>query len=176
MTDDTIFTIGHSTRTLKEIEELLSRHGVHTLVDVRSYPGSKYCPQWNQENIHFDHIAYKHLPILGGKRKALPRSESMNGGWRNESFRGYGDYMQTREFMSGIEELENITRHSAVAFMCSEAVWWKCHRSMISDALVARGWTVKHIMDNSADEHHLRDFAVVGETITYPRIKEMEVV
>lgn len=169
-----IYTIGHSTRTHEEVFELLRRNGVDLLVDIRSYPSSRFCPQWNKGAIvdGLEGVSYVHFPILGGKRKPIPLSESRNGAWRNQSFRGYADYMQTKEFSSGLEDLMDLTRSRRSAIMCSESVWWKCHRSMVSDALVVRGVEVRHILsDKDPGLHSLRDFAEVNQNLSvhYPR-------
>lgn len=168
-----IYTIGHSTRTHEEVFSLLKENGVHTLADVRSYPSSRFCPQWNKQDIidacEAEGLEYTHIAALGGKRKALPLAETVNGAWNNASFRGYADYMQTEEFWAGLKELTDRARtwpvpprgRQSVAIMCAESVWWRCHRSMIADALVTTGWDVGHIMaPGKVDTHQLRDFAV----------------
>lgn len=158
----TLWTVGHSTRTHDELFGILRDAEIETLVDIRSYPSSKYCPQWNQSEIISgmpDEVSYIHMLDLGGKRKALPREESLNNGWKNASFRGYADYMQTNEFQQGLDRLVQTASERRVAFMCSEAVWWKCHRSLVSDALVDQGHTVVHLMGTSDGEHKIRDFA-----------------
>jgi uncharacterized protein (DUF488 family) len=165
-----IHTIGHSTRTHEEFFDMLAINKIELAVDVRSYPTSKFCPQWNRVEIeHKSPIDYMWLPILGGKRKPLPKDKTLNGAWRNASFRGYADYMQTQDFLDGIEYLISLAEKRRLAIFCSEAVWWKCHRSMIADALVSMDIEVRHIMSNTkCDTHELREFAVVGDTITYP--------
>lgn len=167
-----LFTIGHSTRTLEELAEILEAHGVAVLVDVRTVPRSRRVPQFNAETIGRDldrwGIRYVPLPALGGLRKA--RAESINQGWRNASFRGYADYMQTPEFATGLERLIEIASAAPAAIMCAEAVPWRCHRSLIGDALIARGWEVIDLMSRtSAKPHRLTDFAVLeGTRVTYP--------
>jgi uncharacterized protein (DUF488 family) len=149
---------------------LLSTYGVNHLVDVRSFPGSKYCPQWNAQEIVNDlpdWLQYGRIPELGGKRKAS--SNSINAAWRNASFRGYADYMQTDDFRRGVDDLLEVAEHDVVAIMCAEAVWWKCHRHMIGDYLTGMNiCEVRNIMDNGASVHKLTDFAVVENTVFYP--------
>jgi len=152
----TIWTIGHSTRTIEEFIELLQTFQIKLLVDIRSYPSSKRYPQFNKENLttslHNAGIDYMHMLALGGRRKALPNST--NTLWQNKSFRGYADYMQTHEFKNGINELQQLALKQRTAYMCSEAVWWRCHRSMVSDYLKDAGWTVIHIMSLTKSEEH----------------------
>jgi uncharacterized protein (DUF488 family) len=142
-----IWTIGHSTRTEDEFLEILASFGIQALVDIRTLPGSRKFPHFNKE--HLDRklqqagIAYFHFAELGGRRK--PKEDSQNTAWRHPSFRGYADYMETNEFRGGIEKLELLAKTRRVAYMCSEAVWWKCHRSLVSDYLKTKGWIVNHI-------------------------------
>lgn len=155
-TKNKIWTIGHSTRSWEEFLELLHSFQIETLADVRSFPGSRKFPQFNKENLEEElpkaEIDYELLKKLGGRRKGNP--DSKNTVWRHPSFRSYADYMETEEFKEGIKELKEIARKSRVAYMCSEAVWWRCHRSMISDYLKADGWEVLHIMaEDKATEH-----------------------
>jgi uncharacterized protein (DUF488 family) len=174
----TLFTIGHSTRSLEELASILQSHGVSTLVDVRTVPRSRHVPQFNAETLGRDlagwGIEYVPVPALGGLRK--PRSDSINLGWRNASFRGYADYMQTPAFRAGLEQLIHIASAKPAAIMCAEAVPWRCHRSLIGDAMVARGWRVIDLMDrNSAGPHKLTDFAKVdGTKVTYPGLDPLE--
>jgi uncharacterized protein (DUF488 family) len=151
-----VFTIGHSTRSIDEFIEMLKSFSMGTMVDVRSFPGSRRYPHFNRDALR-DLLAtaaidYIHLPELGGRRK--PRPDSLNMTWRNESFRGYADYMETDEFLAGIERLLNLARDRRTAIMCSEAVWWRCHRSMISDYLKAKGVEVIHILAAGKSEAH----------------------
>lgn len=142
-----LYTIGHSTRDLDEVIELLKANEITVLCDVRSYPGSRRYPHWNKEALTGsmpDGIRYVHLRSLGGRRKALP--DSRNDAWRNVSFRGYADHMQTDEFKSGLDDLLELHSTETVAIMCSEAVPWRCHRSMITDALLAQGIEVHNII------------------------------
>lgn len=168
-----LWTIGHSTRSLEEFIELLKAHEIQQLVDVRTVPRSRYNPQFNTDTLAHSlrdvGIEYRHDPELGGLRK--PKKDSVNHGWRNESFRGYADYMQTEEFWKALAELMACGADIRTTVMCAEAVPWRCHRSLIADALVAKGWTVHHIMSRtSADQHRLTLFAVIEDgTLHYPR-------
>jgi uncharacterized protein (DUF488 family) len=152
-----IWTVGHSTRTIDEFVAALESHGIKLLVDVRSLPGSKRYPQFNKEalsaSLHKVGIRYEHFLELGGRRKAAPNSRNI--AWRNASFRGYADYMETEEFQKGIERLVDLAKEvGPTAIMCAEAVWWRCHRALISDYLKARGIEVMHIIDaNKSDPH-----------------------
>ncbi len=147
---ETIWTIGHSTRTIEEFLALLAEYGIETIADVRSFPGSRKYPQYGKDALAAtlrDHgIAYQWFQILGGRRRTS--EDSPNTAWRNASFRGYADYMSTAEFTEGLEALLEVASGSHVALMCAEAVWWRCHRSMVSDALCVRGVKVLHIMDD----------------------------
>jgi uncharacterized protein (DUF488 family) len=152
-----IWTIGHSTRTIDKFISLLKENGIKLLADVRSLPGSKRYPQFNKESLVDSlgkaGIRYEHFPELGGRRR--PRDDSRNTSWRNESFRGYADYMEMEEFHNGVERLLNLTAQAGpTAIMCAEAVWWRCHRALISDYLKARGIEVVHILDASKIEPH----------------------
>lgn len=151
-----IWTIGHSTRPIDEFIELLKQNGIKHLVDVRRFPGSRKYPHFNQPMLSASlakaQIGYLHLPELGGRRKVNP--DSQNTLWRNESFRGYADYMETDEFLAGIKRLLETATANPTAFMCSEAVWWRCHRSMISDYLKAGGVEVIHILGQSKTQLH----------------------
>jgi uncharacterized protein (DUF488 family) len=150
-----IWTIGHSTRSFAEFLSLLQQYEITQLADVRSFPGSRRYPQFNAENLadalRRNQIEYLHIRELGGRRR--PRADSLNVAWRNLSFRAYADYMETPEFAVGINRLTNWAKDARTAIMCSEAVWWRCHRSMIADYLKAQGWTVWHIMNGSLKEH-----------------------
>lgn len=155
-TPKTIWTIGHSTRSLEEFIEMLQSFDIELLADVRSFPGSRKYPQFNKENlsesIPSNGIDYIHIKDLGGRRRV--RKDSKNTTWRVAAFQGYADYMETPEFKKGIEELEQLALKKKVAYMCSEAVWWRCHRSMISDYLKVHGWEVCHIMAVNKEEEH----------------------
>ncbi|MFP3909740.1 MAG: DUF488 family protein [Halobacteriota archaeon] len=166
-----IYTIGHSTRSLEELLELLNTHDIQKIVDVRTIPGSKRNPQFNKETLAAylkkHHIDYVHMKSLGGLRH--PRKDSVNTGWKVSSFRGFADYMQTSKFQSAIKVLIELAREERIAIMCAEAVPWRCHRNLISDALMVRGMKVKHILSAAdARDHKLTSFAhVEGTTITY---------
>jgi uncharacterized protein (DUF488 family) len=168
----TIWTIGHSTRPIGEFTDLLRAHAIRLLIDVRTIPRSRHNPQFNTDTLALSlgdaRLHYHHLPELGGLRK--PKKDSVNDGWRNASFRGYADYMQTDMFWSALEELMMLGRQRPSAMMCAEAVPWRCHRSLIADALVTRGWEVRHIMDlTNAKLHQLTSFALVADgALTYP--------
>jgi uncharacterized protein (DUF488 family) len=168
----TLYTIGHSTRSGEEFIRLLQRYGILGVADVRSVPRSRRNPQFNGEalaaTLAAAGIGYEHLPLLGGFRK--PRPDSPNPGWRNDSFRGFADYMQTQDFQAGLEQLLASARRQPTAVLCAEAVPWRCHRSLIADALLARGITVLEIIDNDhAQPHRLTPFARIdGTRLTYP--------
>ena len=167
-----MWTIGHSTRPIDEFMGLLQTHGIHLLTDVRITPYSRRNPQFHSDalakSLADAGIQYRHMPALGGRRKRRP--DSMNVGWRNEGFRGYADYMQTRAFWDALEKLIASGRQLPVAIMCAEAVPWRCHRTLIADALVSRGWTVRHILSaSSLQTHTLTSFAKLDEgRLTYP--------
>jgi uncharacterized protein (DUF488 family) len=165
-------TVGHSIRTIDDFIELLKGHGIKRLVDVRTVPRSRRNPQFNRDempkSLSRAHISYSHLPELGGLRK--PRKDSPNTGWRNASFRGFADYMQSPEFEQGLQRLIEMSAREPTAIMCAEAVPWRCHRSLIADALVARGVPVEDIIGGErAQPHKLTPFArVEGARVTYP--------
>jgi uncharacterized protein (DUF488 family) len=159
-----IMTIGHSTRSFEELVELLKSNAVTMLVDVRTIPKSRTNPQFNKDVLPValkeEGIKYKHMDNLGGLRHA--KADSPNSVWENASFRGYADYMETDEFRGAVENLLKLAKQESVAIMCSEAVWWRCHRSMIADELVAVGFDVKHIKNEKEPRPHtLRSFAHV---------------
>ena len=168
----TIHTIGHSTRPLPALAALLAGHGVSQLLDVRTVPKSRHNPQYNSDALARDlpaaGIAYRPFPALGGLRH--PRPDSTNLGWRNASFRGFADYMQTPAFAAALAELIALAAGTPTAVMCAEAVPWRCHRSLIADALAARGHQVRHIIGaGEARPHAMTPFARVrGATVTYP--------
>lgn len=173
-----IWTIGHSTRAIEELIAMLKAHGVQLLMDVRTMPRSRHTPQFNTDQLADSlkkaGLDYRHMPRLGGLRK--PRKDSINTGWRNASFRGYADYMQTDEFRAALDELIAQAQTHRTAIMCAEAVPWRCHRSLIADALVSCGWTVLDIMtEKRADQHVLTSFAKVRhERVTYPPSEDTE--
>jgi uncharacterized protein (DUF488 family) len=166
------FTIGHSTRSVENFIALLLAHHIELIVDVRTVPRSRRNPQFNREtlpeSLNAADIRYEHAAALGGFRRPGPHSP--NTGWRNASFRGYADYMQTAAFAAAIESLAERTRLQRLAVMCAEAVPWRCHRSLIADALVARGITVEEIISTTRTQPHaMTSFSrVEGTTITYP--------
>jgi uncharacterized protein (DUF488 family) len=167
-----VLTIGHSTRTLEEFICLLQAHGVRHVVDVRTVPRSWHNPQFNKASLPGSlkkaGLGYLHIPGLGGLRHAA--RDSINMGWRNASFRGYADYMQTPEFDKSLEKLIQLANQDRIALMCAEAVPWRCHRSLIADALLVRGIRTEDIMSPTRRQvHTLTPFAKVrGTTITYP--------
>ena len=172
----TIYTIGHSTREWEEFVEILEAYGIEVLVDVRTVPKSRHVPQYNDEHmaeaLPKEGIEYAHIKKLGGLRPA--KKDSPNGGWRNKSFRGFADYMQTKDFFEGLDELMVLAKGKTTAIMCAEAVPWRCHRSMIGDALLVRGYEVTDIFsDHKAEPEKLTSFAVVdGQNIVYPPYEE----
>ena len=152
----TIYTIGHSTHSITEFLNMLRSFDIKILADIRSLPGSRKFPQFNKEDLKISlegaGIQYIHLADLGGRRKV--KKDSKNNRWNNDSFRAYADYMETEEFKNAIVKLEHIALEHPTAYMCSEAVWWRCHRSMVSDYLKAKGWTVLHIMAIGKVQEH----------------------
>lgn len=152
----TIWTIGHSTHSLEEFIAMLQSSRIQLIADIRNYPGSRRYPHFNKDVLEKFlsqyNIGYVHVRTLGGRRKPNPGSK--NTSWRNLAFRGYADYMETADFKTGIEQLEKMAITQRTAYMCSEAVWWRCHRSMVSDYLKAHGWKVMHIMGIGKEEEH----------------------
>jgi uncharacterized protein (DUF488 family) len=169
---NTIFTVGHSVLPITSFISLLQAYAIECLVDIRTVPRSRYNPQFNDDALHLalgaSRIGYVHLNALGGLRHS--RRDSPNTGWHNKGFRGYADYMQTQEFVHGLEQLIQLSRRQRVAIMCAEAVPWRCHRSLVADALNIRGIHVINILsEREANEHKLTPFARVdGTSITYP--------
>ena len=168
----TIYTIGHSTRSLDDFVALLQQHGIAQLADVRTVPKSRRHPHFAgdalSKSLPAAGINYRHFSGLGGLRK--PAADSNNRGWRHPSFRGYADYMQTPVFEAALDGLIEWAADRPTAVMCAEAVWWQCHRQLIADALVARGIEARHVMSaKAADVHTLTSFARVdGTRVTYP--------
>jgi uncharacterized protein (DUF488 family) len=169
----TVYTIGHSTRSSEELLALLREAGVERLADVRAFPSSRRHPQFNRDALAgwlgAAGIEYRHMPALGGRRSPVPGSA--NGGWREVAFQGYADHMRSAEFQGALVALEAAAHESPTAIMCAEAVWWRCHRRLIADALVARGWRVEHLgIGEGRAVHELTAFAVVGPDglLTYP--------
>ena len=173
-----ISTVGHSTHSIEDFIGILHGHGIRQLVDVRTVPRSRRNPQFNKENLpaslNAAGIRYAHMPGLGGLRHA--KRDSTNTGWRNASFRGYADYMQTQEFHANLEKLIELAGEAPTAIMCAEAVPWRCHRSLIADALVARGIPAMEILSAKQSRlHTLTPFAQVkGTAVTYPAIAAEE--
>jgi uncharacterized protein (DUF488 family) len=169
----TVYTIGHSTRTSEELLALLDEAEVKLVADVRAFPSSRRHPQFNRHALSAwlleVGIKYVHLPGLGGRREPVPGSP--NGGWRERAFQGYADHMASTEFQEALAQLEAMAREVPTAIMCAEAVWWRCHRRLISDALVARGRRVEHLgIGQARAVHELPSFAVVdsGGLVRYP--------
>lgn len=170
----TIWTIGHSTRTLPQFIDMLCSFEIQLVADIRNYPGSRRYPHFNLESLQSslpaEGIEYLHFKELGGRRK--PKPDSKNMGWRVEAFRGYADYMESEAFLTAIKDLQAIAETKRVAYMCSEAVWWRCHRSLVSDYFKFHGWRVYHIMDNGkATEHpYTKPARIIENKLSYPAI------
>ncbi len=165
-----VYTIGHSTRTLDEFRSLLSREGIQLVCDIRTYPMSRRYPHFNGEPLETalraEAVEYRHIPALGGRR--TPRKDSRNSAWTNAGFRGYADHMETDEFRAALSGLISESRSTRLVIMCAEAVPWRCHRNLVSDALVAAGKAVRHIMDAKSTDHSLTKFAsVVDGHVSY---------
>jgi uncharacterized protein (DUF488 family) len=156
VSEGTIWTVGHSTRSPEEFNQILKSHKIAILVDVRSFPGSRRYPHFNkgqlEQSLATIKIDYVHAPALGGRRK--PNAQSKNIAWKNASFRAYADHLESAEFKQGITELLKLARDERTAVMCAEALWWRCHRSLIADYLKAKGWEVVHIGDEVHTELH----------------------
>jgi uncharacterized protein (DUF488 family) len=151
-----IWTIGHSTRPFEEFVSMLVAFQIQHVVDIRRFPGSRRFPQYNKEALSeslLNHdIKYTHLEALGGRRN--PETDSHNTAWRVKAFRGYADYMETDDFKKACDELEDLAKQSRCAYMCTEAVWWSCHRALLSDYLKVNGWQVMHIMSKEKAQEH----------------------
>lgn len=171
MDKNTVYTIGHSTRSFEEFLALLNSFGIKVVADIRKMPGSRKLPHFDQEqlrkNLNENDVEYVYLEDLGGRRKQSKTSK--NTAWRNKSFQAYADYMETETFETGAEKLKLLAREKPTAMMCSEAVWWRCHRSLVSDYLKAQGWKVLHIMsEGKATEHpHTSPAKVHDGKLTY---------
>ncbi len=156
MTAPTIWTIGHSTRTIDEFIHVLEAYGIEALVDVRRFPGSRRLPQFGSDalkrSLEDAGIVYEWLPSLGGRRRPSP--DSPNTGWRNDSFRAYADHIASEEFAEGLTELLSVAGGMRTAIMCAEVLWWRCHRRLIADVLLAQGYHVVHIRDAEHSEAH----------------------
>jgi len=167
-----VYTIGHSTHPIDEFLLILKTYSINLLTDIRTVPRSRHNPQYEQaefrKSLQRQNIDYVHMPSLGGLRHA--RKDSVNTGWKNASFRGYADYMQTQEFAVAIDELVALAEKSKTAIMCAEAVPWRCHRSLVSDALLIRGLEVIDLLSGTnAKPHKITPLAVIqGQQITYP--------
>lgn len=167
----TIFTIGHSNHPFEEFLEMLKAFEIETLVDIRRYPGSRKYPHFNKDHLEKSlpekEIQYLHYEDLGGRRKVKP--DSHNTAWRLDSFRGYADYMETDSFKKAIEKLETLAKEKRVAYMCSEAVWWSCHRSLVSDYLKNEGWNVQHIMSKTKSNEHpyTKPARIINDKLVY---------
>ena len=173
MPGTTVYTVGHSTRTAEELLALLREAAIELLVDVRAFPSSRRHPQFNRDALErwlrAAGIAFRHSRELGGRRSPTPGSP--NGGWRDPAFQGYADHMRSPEFRRALADLEAVAREAPTTIMCAEAVWWRCHRRLIADALVARGWRVEHLgIGDGRTVHELTEFAVVDPdgSLTYP--------
>lgn len=176
-----IYSIGHSNRTKEEFVLCLKNNGVRQLFDIRKLPGSRAFPQFDQGNmigwLRYNGIEYYHLPLLGGRRSKGLGKQSPNGGWQNASFRRYADYMQSDDFKKGMDQAETLARSWPSAFMCAEAVYWQCHRRLVSDAFIAREWNVRDIMTPSnVKPHDPTKFACFHGVlnITYPPEQETD--
>jgi uncharacterized protein (DUF488 family) len=169
----TVYTIGHSTRAAEEFIQILCAYSIETVADIRTVPRSRRNPQYDQQSLKQllgeNHFGYVHVPALGGLRR--PRKDSLNTAWENASFRGYADYMQTPEFTAAIEALVTLAIEKRTVIMCAEAVPWRCHRSLVGDALLVRGITVEDILSaTNTRPHKLTAWArVEGDRITYPK-------
>ena len=170
-----VYTMGFSNRTWDETLEILLVHHIRRLADIRTLPGSKHTPQFNLEHLQAAlpkaGIEYIHLKSLGGLRK--PRKDSaVNAAWRNDTFRGYADYMQTSEFEAALAELIRLLKEKTTVYCCTEAVFWRCHRQLVSDALLARGYRVGHLFNaTKVEEHTFTKFVKAeGTTLTYPSL------
>jgi uncharacterized protein (DUF488 family) len=173
MPPERIWTIGHSTRSIDDFLELLRVNQITRLADIRTIPQSRRHPHFSrpalETRLRAEGLTYRHFPDLGGLRK--PRPDSSNGGWQNQSFRGYADHMLTASFSTGLDELMRFGEPGRTTVMCAEAVWWRCHRMLVSDALTARGVAVEHILAESKTQpHKLTPFARVREDgrVWYP--------
>lgn len=167
----TIFTIGHSNHPFEEFLEMLKAFEIEALVDIRRYPGSRKYPHFNKDHLEKSlpekEMQYFHYEDLGGRRKVKP--DSHNTAWRLDSFRGYADYMETDSFKKAIEKLEILAKEKRVAYMCSEAVWWSCHRSLVSDYLKNEGWNVQHIMSKTKSNEHpyTKPARIINDKLVY---------
>lgn len=168
-----LYTIGHSTRDIDSFIELLLQNKIAVLVDVRRFPGSRKFPHFNKErlaqSLKDNEIEYLHCDALGGRRR--PKENSNNLIWRNKSFQAYADYMETEDFKNAITKMTSIAEHKTTVIMCSEAVWWRCHRALISDYLKVNGWTILHIMSKTNLQEHPYTSAakIIDNKLTYSK-------
>jgi uncharacterized protein (DUF488 family) len=166
-----IWTIGHSTHPIEYFIRMLTNFKIEVIADVRRYPGSRRYPQFNsdalEQSLKLHDIEYVPMPDLGGRRQ--PAKDSVNSAWRNDAFRGYADYMQTSAYSEAFKKMEAIALLKHTAYMCSEAPWWRCHRSLISDHLKSEGWQVMHIMSATKTEEHpyTKPANVINGKLTY---------
>lgn len=176
MVDKTIWTIGHYNYPIEDFISYLTENGIEALVDIRSIPGSNRSPQYNQtplsDSLYAAGIGYVYLAKLGGRRRAQHVDPTINAGWQNKSFKNYADYTTTQDFSYGLKSLEKLAGAQPVAYMCGEPMPWRCHRSIVSTNLVARSWTVNHIMQHKVCQHQLGQWGakprVQGVTVTFP--------
>jgi uncharacterized protein (DUF488 family) len=170
-----VYSMGFSNRTWDDTIAILRKFEIHRLVDIRTLPGSKHTPQFNQEHLQQtlpqSEIQYVHMKSLGGLRKP-DKNSTTNSAWRNDSFRGYADYMQSPQFETALNELMGLFRESTTAYACTEAVFWRCHRQLVSDALTVRGYRVGHIFSAAkVEQHKLTEFLKAhGTRVTYPSL------
>lgn len=162
---NTVYTIGHSTREIEEFITFLQKNSVQLLIDVRRHPGSRRHPQFNKGNLeqslNNEDINYRHMEVLGGRR-GKPDKDSVNDGWKSNGFQAYADYINTSEVQKTIDQLAKLSQTTIYALMCAEAVYWRCHRQLIADALVARDVTIQHILGSGQlDKHSLNEMARV---------------
>ncbi len=152
----TIWTVGHSTYAFEEFASMLHYFNIEVLVDIRSFPGSRRYPHFNKEYLEsalpLQNIEYMHFQKLGGRRKPMPQSKNI--AWKHDAFRGYADYMETEDFKEAVERLETVAKGKRAAFMCSESLWWRCHRSLVADLFKSKGWKVVHIMAKEKEMEH----------------------
>ena len=169
--ENVIYTIGHSTHDIATLMAMLRSFGIHALVDIRRFPGSRKFPDFNKERLAEElkkaGIAYVHMEGLGGRRKA--QKDSRNDRWRSSAFRAYADYMETEDFKTAVAELQALAVRQPTVYMCAEAVWWRCHRALVSDYLKAKGWIVRHIASvGKADDHPYTSPArIAGDQVFY---------
>jgi uncharacterized protein (DUF488 family) len=178
MSQGTIWTIGHSTRSSAEFLMLLQEHNIRRLIDIRRYAGSRRYPHFHSDALNKTlaeaGLGYRHMPELGGRR--TPRPDSQNNGWKNAGFRGYADYMATDAFQRALRELMTDATAARTAIMCAEALPWRCHRSLVADALVTGGWEIVHIMGpGQVKRHQLTAFAVIqAGRLVYPAATDQD--